>query len=528
MHVLMVASENDALKGGKVGGVADVVRDVPPALVALPEFSGTVSVVVPSYGFLHLPALRQVALITFKFEGRDHTAELFEVEGTRPCRGVRQLVLHHPRFESPHPQTGAKRVYVNDANDAPFATDATRFAMFSAAVLEGLHQGAFGVVNVLHLHDWHTGLLTALRHFDDRYASLRSMRTAFTIHNLALQGIRPLRDDVSSFEAWFPHLKYDAKLIEDPEYKGCVNPMAAGIRFSHRVHTVAPSYALEICEPSRPKRNAVDCVFFGGEGLEGDLRSAREAGRLTGILNGCEYPSSGPLPVRDQGSWQGLLKTLISEVDGWQKANPNPRHELALQRLKALQNQPRPSVVMTSITRVVDQKVRLMRYPEGPSPIERVLARTDGEAIYILAGSGDASYEGFFAELATLHNNLIFLNGYCKLSADPLYVEGDLFLMPSAFEPCGISQMLAMRSGQPCIVHAIGGLKDTVKNEETGFAFAGATPEALGNEFVNQTLKAIRIKQRDPASFDGIRQRAFAARFLWENSVREYIRQLYS
>lgn len=135
MHVLMVASENDALKGGKVGGVADVVRDVPPALVALPEFSGTVSVVVPSYGFLHLPALRQVALITFKFEGRDHTAELFEVEGTRPRRGVRQLVLHHPRFESAHPQTGVKRVYVNDANDAPFATHATRFAMFAAAVL---------------------------------------------------------------------------------------------------------------------------------------------------------------------------------------------------------------------------------------------------------------------------------------------------------------------------------------------------------------------------------------------------------
>ncbi len=528
MHVLMVASENDALKGGKVGGVADVVRDVPPALVALPEFSGTVSVVVPSYGFLHLPALQQLASMSFKFEGQDHTAELFEVEGTRPCRGVRQLVLHHSGFESAHPQTGAKRIYVNDANDAPFATDATRFAMFAAAVLEGLQQGAFGTVDVLHLHDWHTGLLPALRQFDDRYAALRKMRTVFTIHNLALQGIRPLRGDASSFETWFPHLQYAAGLIEDPEYSGCANPMAAGIRLSDRVHTVAPSYAQEICEPSRPKRNAPDCVFFGGEGLEGDLRTARETGRLTGILNGCEYPASGSLPVRDQASWQALLKTLVSEVEGWQKAAPNPRHELALQRLRALQNQPRPSVVMTSITRVVDQKVRLMRYPEGPSPIERVLARTDGEAIYLLAGSGDADYERFFAELAPLHGNLIFLNGYCKQSADPMYSEGDLFLMPSAFEPCGISQMLAMRSGQPCVVHAIGGLKDTVKNEETGFTFAGSTPEALGNEFVSRTLKAIRLKQQAPGAFDEIRKRAFSVRFLWEDSVREYIRQLYS
>lgn len=527
MHVLMVASENDALAGGKVGGVADVVRDVPPAIVALPEFSGTVSVVVPSYGFLHEPARLKLATIAFRFAGEDLVAELFEVEGKRPCHGVRQLVLHHPKLESINPENGRKRIYVNDANDAPFETDATRFALFDAAVLEGLHQNAFGHVDVLHLHDWHTGVLQILRRFDDRYAALRNLRTVFTIHNLALQGIRPLRGDASSLEGWFHDLRYETAIVEDPEYIGCVNPMAVGIRLSDHVHTVAPSYAEEICEPSRPKRNAPDCVFFGGEGLDGDLRAARDSGRLSGILNGCEYPPTGALPTHDQASWQSLVQLLIAEVEGWPGATTNPRHLLALKRLRACQNQPRPEVLLTSVTRVVDQKVRLMRQPEGPSPIERILARTSGDAIYILAGSGDADYETFFAELAELHENLIFLNGFSHGGADALYAEGDLFLMPSAFEPCGISQMMAMRAGQPCIVHSIGGLKDTVRDQETGFAFGGSTPESLGNAFVNQTMKAIRLKQRDPKSFAELREQAFASRFLWETSVREYLTQLY-
>ena len=126
---------------------------------------------------------------------------------------------------------------------------------------------------------------------------------------------------------------------------------------------------------------------------------------------------------------------------------------------------------MTSVTRVVDQKVRLMRVPDAPSPLDRILQQAGDDVVYLLAGSGDRGYETFLDEAARRNSNLIFLNGYSQSGADALYRAGDLFLMPSAFEPCGISQMLAMRDCQPCVVHAIGGLKDTVHDGVTGFTF---------------------------------------------------------
>ena len=95
-HILMVAAENDSLKGGKVGGVADVVRDIPDALVSIPEFSGTVSVVCPSYGFLNEDVIAKAGTIDFPFGGELLTADLYEVAGKRPCPRVRQLVINHP------------------------------------------------------------------------------------------------------------------------------------------------------------------------------------------------------------------------------------------------------------------------------------------------------------------------------------------------------------------------------------------------------------------------------------------------
>lgn len=528
MHILMVAAENDALRGGKVGGVADVVRDVPPALMALPGFDGQVSVVVPSYGFLHEPARSRVAEIHFSFAGAERTAELYEVEGKRPCRGVRQLVLHHPLLQSLDDRTGRKLIYVNDDSDAPFATDATRFALFSAAVLEGLRCGVFGDVDRLHLHDWHTGCLQLLRRFDSRYAELNSLRTVYTIHNLALQGIRPVRDDASSLETWFPELEYDAEVAGDPEYSNCVNPMACGIRLSDVVHVVSPSYAEEICQPSLPKRNDPECFFFGGEGLEGDLLQARDQGRLVGILNGCEYVTGRPMPVRNETSWQSLLELLQREVGNWFEKSQHPRHWLARQRLTEWveAKRPRPSVVMTAVTRVVDQKVRLMRVGGTVSPLDRILAAAP-DSVLLLTGSGDHSYEGFCDEVMRRHPNMLFLNGFSLPVADALYACGDLFLMPSAFEPCGISQMMAMRDGQPCVVHATGGLKDTVVDGVTGFRFSGSTPDELGHGFVDCTLRAISMRRNQSDVFDEIARNAFQKRFLWSDSVSDYVRLLY-
>lgn len=530
LNILMVAAENDALAGGKVGGVADVVRDVPYALADLAEYQGLVSVVCPSYGFLHEKPKASLGTVEFSFGGEQLTAELFEVEGKRPHAGVRQLVLHHAAFETIDSASGRKLIYVDDGAEHPFASDATKFACFNAAVAQAVLQSSFGQVDIVHLHDWHAGFYLMLREFDPSLSELRSKRTVFTIHNLALQGIRPLDGYASSLKAWFPDLNCDLSTVQDPDYHDCMNPMAVGVRLADKVHVVSPGYVPEVCEPSRPQRNDARCVFFGGEGLEGDLQNARDQGRLVGILNGCEYPDTPlPMPERNEDSWQAMLNGLIGEVEVWyQRAQTFPNW-LALHRLQEWleSGRPRPTVVMTSVTRVVDQKVRLMRTPEQSPPLDRILAEAGDDVVYILAGNGDQGYEDFLHELARKHPNFVFLNGYSHSGAELLYQTGDLFLMPSAFEPCGISQMLAMRDGQPCVVHSIGGLKDTVHDGETGFAFSGHSPEELGDGFVETTHRAIDLKRNSEAEFDQIRHAAFGKRFLWSDSVRGYLSELY-
>ena len=538
LHILMAASENDALPGGKVGGVGDVVRDAPQALAALPEFEGSVSVVVPSYGFLHETAYRSLGSYSFPFGGGEETVELLVVCGFTPgtrnlqtpdeadAAGVRQLVIHHLRFESIDAR-GRKRIYVDDPPKEPFASDAARFALFSTAVVAGLTQEKFGVVNRLHLHDWHLGAALILREFDRRYAALKSLRTVFTIHNLALQGVRPLDGYESSLMSWFPDSDIPFPAVRDPEWTHCLNPMASAIRLADAVHVVSPGYAEEVCQPSLPARCDEHCTFFGGEGLECDLQAAGEEGRLFGILNGCEYAADRQLMPRTQESWLNLVDVLIAELESWQARNPVSVHELGLQRLAQWKDAPRPKVVMTSVTRVVDQKVRLMKHPADAAPLSRILSQAAGQSVFILAGTGAPDYEEFLASLSRRHNNFVFINGYSHAGADALYDAGDLFLMPSAFEPCGISQMLAMRSGQPCVVHAIGGLKDTVHDGATGFRFNGTSPEELGDGFVEAALRAVTLKCDEPWEYAAVQQRAFDQTFKWSDSVREYVSQLY-
>jgi starch synthase len=129
--------------------------------------------------------------------------------------------------------------------------------------------------------------------------------------------------------------------------------------------------------------------------------------------------------------------------------------------------------------------------------------------------------------MSALFENFIFLNGYSDECASALYANGDLFLMPSSFEPCGISQMLAMRDGQPCVVHKVGGLKDTVEHGVTGFTFTGDTvPEQVDN-FVKTTLEAIALKRHHPESWRKICKNASSVRFLWKDSLQLYIDKLY-
>ncbi|MFZ7127602.1 MAG: glycogen synthase [Desulfobacterales bacterium] len=521
MDVLFVAAENGALPGGKVGGIGDVIRDLPPALAAR---GCRVTIVTPSHGFLHASAdARKIGGCRFRFRGAVRSAEIYERFPTDNSPGVRHLVVDHPLLGALDADADGRRIYTHDPPDRPFFTDASRFACFGAAVAAAISDQTLGPFDVIHLHDWHAAVVALLARFHADAPALREPRWVFSIHNLAFQGVRPLRGSDSSLEAWFPDLRYDWAAVADPRWPDCINLMAAGIRMADRVHTVSPAYAEEIRRPSRKPQ------FYGGEGLEADLEAAHRDGRLIGILNGCVYPPDRRVERLGYGA---LLEMIRKETIWWAGDTEavSAAHFIAFARtLEAAASEIAPEVMLTSVGRAGEQKMLLLRHrgSSGKSGLQAILEGIGPQGLYVLLGTGDAGYERFLAAAGARHENFIFVNGFSEWCAGALYTSGDLFLMPSSFEPCGLSQMLAMRNGQPCVVHAVGGLKDTVRPGYNGFSFEGATVEEQVDRFVTTTLAAVDLKRNDADAWEIIRQNAAAARFTWEGSAERYLRELY-
>jgi starch synthase len=515
-HVLMVAAENGALPGGKVGGIGDVVRDLPPALA---QRDWQVSVITPAYGvFNRLDGAKLLLTLKFSFAGATQALELYQLEGVSEDDRIRHYVIEHPLFSS----CGAGHIYCDDPPGRPFETDASKFALFSIAVAEAIRRDAFAGLKVLHLHDWHAAFMLILRQYDPDYRNLKSLRCVYSIHNLAIQGIRPFTGPESSLEAWFPDLVYPRKRIADPDWKDCVNPVAAAIRLADAVHTVSPSYAEEILLPG-DRASGV----HGGERLEVDLLAAKAEQRLFGILNGCEYPQPGTGDIAD---WPALLQRMRELLPLWisRSANLASAHFLAAQALARL-DATRPPILITSVGRITEQKLGLMRQSTkaGVPALHAALAQLADQGLMLMVGSGDPEYEQFLCETMVRHDNFIFLRGYSDELAEALYLLGDLFFMPSSFEPCGISQMLAMRAGQPCLVHAVGGLRDTVENKRTGFSFTGKNPEARAQALVSTLQRALKLFFGNQSSWQKMRKAAAAERFSWADSIDSYLRQLY-
>jgi starch synthase len=186
-------------------------------------------------------------------------------------------------------------------------------------------------------------------------------------------------------------------------------------------------------------------------------------------------------------------------------------------------------MVLTAVTRVVEQKLYLMMAPVtgGRPALHAVLEALGSRGLFILLGTGNAGYEQFLSATSARFRNFIFLNGYSDEAARALYANGDLFIMPSSFEPCGISQMLAMRDGQPCVVHRVGGLKDTVTDGVNGFGFEGDTVSEQAERFVAACLRAVEMRRTEPEKWQAIRRNAAAARFSWDDTAAAYLAQLY-
>ena len=512
----MVASENDALVGGKVGGIGDVVRDVPLALV---EEGCVVDVITPAYQlFSILPRAQIAASFDIRFAGSTHQVALYQVPPKQPTQGVAHWALELPSAFYVEPKT----IYFNDPPSSPFATDATKFACFCAGVASALINGALAKPDVIHLHDWHSSLLLLLRNHAPEFSPLQSIRCVYTIHNLALQGIRPLRDHESALESWFPELPYLPQQITDPRVPHCINLMRTGINLADKVHAVSPSYTQEIMLPSDPERG-----FIGGEGLHEDLIAAHAKNKIVGILNGCHYREPTPLkPTKQQlvALLNAEILTLIS-----QQAFVDSALYIAQKRVAVWADKTPPCLLMTSVGRITDQKVAILRhtFDSGKSTLESLLDELGQEGILILLGSGDHELEQFLTKISAAYENFIFVKGYSEKLSDALYLSGELFLMPSSFEPCGISQMLAMRAGQPCLVHAVGGLKDSIDNNINGFSFDGVSVQQQSINLIKRFSEVKKLKRSNKQKYKKISDNAYQTRFSWKKSARKYLTDLY-
>jgi len=505
----MVAAENDALIRGKVGGLADVVRDLPRALI---DLGLSVDVITPAYGFLQNENPSELhATVDFPFKGKRQSAAVFRVKTKTPHERVSCFVVEHPDLRG-------NPIYYNDPPATPFLRDAEKYALFSSAV--GKILGWQEETYALHLHDWHSGFLFLLQRRHPEFAHLQKIRTLYTIHNIGVQGTRPFEGNTSTVTSWFPELFASKDWIEewqDPQWDvPCFNPMLAGIRHADALNTVSPGYAEEILHPSDHANG-----FFGGEGLERELTERKKEGALSGILNGCEYP---PAPGYLRMSCDELLGFLQQEI----RRSSGVLKGASAVHLEALR-QFKPEFILTGVTRIVEQKVQLFleHGSDGRSAIERLvdlLAEQNGACV--LLGSGIPEYEEKFIALTEKNRRFVFIRGYSEKISEALYANGTLFLMPSSFEPCGISQMIAMREGQPCVVHAVGGLRDTVTDGLNGFTFDGKNPRQQVDAFVGAVTRAVRWYLEDKARWEAVRNAALRARFTWESSARRYLELL--
>ena len=363
--------------------------------------------------------------------------------------------------------------------------DAERFAFFSRAILEIIPHIGFKP-DVIHCNDWQTALTPV--YYSTMYATApgyENIKTVFTIHNIQYQGVygKELLGDVLGIS------ENDCHLLE---YDGCVNFMKGGIECADKVTTVSPSYANEILDP------------WYSHGLDTILNQRRF--KLSGILNGIDVINYNP--ETDKSLWKNY------SADDSEGKKENKAGLQALMQLPVREDVP----VISMVTRLVSHKgLDLVK-----AVADELLSSEDVQ--FIVLGSGDWQYESFFKELAARHPDKMGLwLGFVPDLAHKIYAGSDMFLMPSKSEPCGLSQMVALRYGTIPIVRETGGLRDSIQDsgngEGNGFTFANYNAHDMLFT-IRRALKGYKNKQGWSILVD----RALNCDYSWGRSANEYIK----
>lgn len=469
--VLFVSTEVFPL--AKVGGLADVSASLPQALMKLGQ---KVRLLMPAYP----TAMAKVAAKRKKKPVAELNVQGYQVRVWESLLPGTKLVLWLVDVPELFDRPG--NPYQNpEGHDWP--DNAQRFGLFArvAAMLALDRAGLNWQPEVVHCNDWQSALVPALLEGQpDRPA------TVFTVHNLAYHG-------------WFPYSTFQDLALpmhfwshDRLEFHGQLAFIKGGLVYADRVTTVSPTYAEEI-----------QTEAFG-HGLDGLIRHRRD--RLTGILNGI-----------DEQEWNPADDPHIAMPYKPENLDGKVACKAALQESQGLEAQP-DAPLLGFIGRLVDQK--------GVDLIVKVLpGLLDSGCQVAMLGSGSPELEAVITEVAARHpGRMSVFIGYDEGLAHRITAGADIFLMPSRFEPCGLNQMYSLRYGTLPVVHAVGGLRDTVFDPATtgadkanGFNFQPATAEALWSALAH-CLKLYGNKEQ----WKALQRNGMKQDFSWDRSARAY------
>ena len=470
MKVLYAASE--AVPFCKTGGLADVAGSLPPALAAQ---GVETAVILPLYRRVKERFADQLTFLCYDYVDlawRHAYCGLFSLKKD----GVTWYFLDNEQY------FGRPELY-------GCADDGERFGFFSRAVVKMLDHLDFWP-DVIHCNDWQTALIPIYLKDDGvREERYRSVRTVLTIHNIEYQG----RYDPYCLGGLFG---LDRGWVDDGTLllDGDLNLLKGAILTADAVNAVSPTYAQELKNP-----------YF--------------AHRMEGILTQCGYKLSGVLNGIDMKLYDPAADPRIAANYTAEDVSGKAADKAALQKALGL----RPELetpIIAMVSRLVTHKgLDLIREVMGDImelPVQ-----------FVLLGSGDAAYEDFFRHAAERWPERMAIRlGYDEALSMAIYAGADLFLMPSRSEPCGLSQMIAMRYGTVPIVRETGGLKDTVQPYEawrdagTGFTFANYSSA----DMLHVIREAVYLYKDYPDAFARLRRRAMERDFSWNRSAGDYLK----
>lgn len=458
----------------KTGGLGDVAGSLPAALV---RAGAEVIVMVPKYATIkdeYKAQMEHFSDFYVSLGWRNEYCGLEKLEHD----GVTYMFIDNERYF---------------ARDYPygFFDDGERFAFFSKAITESLqHLPAGFECDILHCNDWQTALAPVfLREFYQGLPLYERVKTVFSIHNVAFQG--QFSDTVMEDILGVAHIPAAASQLRCDACS--INYMLGALRYADAITTVSPTYANEIQTPEF------------GEGLDGVLRERSYA--LQGILNGIDV--AGFDPATDK---RIAANYTVEDRSGKAVCKAKLQEELGLEV-----RDDRPLMVM--VTRLTRQKgMDLVMYA-----LDRILA--GGVQVAVL-GTGDRDYEDGLRYFQDKYPGTMA----ARIEFDPalsqrMYAAADMFLMPSKFEPCGLSQIIAMRYGTLPIVRETGGLKDTVQpyneftGEGTGFSFSNFN----GDEMGDAVFRAARLFWDNRDAWNQLVTQAMSQDFSWTRSADKYL-----